>query len=763
MPPKEGRKTVKSKHKFLSHEVPKQTRAPLTPKDLENLPQLIKEHLGWSKELRPFQLEAIRSILLKKDVLIHAGTGCGKTAIAAGPHAHPSTKGKVTLMISPLIALHTEQVQTFTSEFKLTATAVNSAHGGCNAEKLKDITNGKWQIVVISPEMLLSRRFLRNVLQNSAFASRVLNVVIDEAHVVSHWGKAFRKKYGQLGIIRAFLPKGTPVVAMSATLPVRVRHDVLSKLQYKPGTYTFIDIGNDRPNVSLVVRAMQNTMNTFTDLDFLIPDGVTKAEEVQKGFVYADNITTGTDIEDHLGERLPAHLRGIIRPYNAAHSVEYRDKVMELFKAGIVRILICTDAAGMGCNIPDIDIVVQWKLPGSMSIFLQRAGRAARAGDRTGLAVLLVEATAYGIDIVALKEAVESIPVKGRGNRKGKKKNPSRKLDARARGVQRGSIGGKHDHIFVREQPMLDPEADDEGLLVFVQTGLCRRHVLSSIYQNAEAAPTVPCCDICDPSLLDRTRPGRSLIRKRRAAAKKGLPCISTQEALHLWRCEIHERDFQGSLFPASGLMSDKTLELLASVGPVVKQKAKLTNILVEEWQWFEKYGDELHARLLTLEIPEFMPLPKKTAQSKRKAAETNSNAAADINSRPSRSTDKRQKQAEQSQHTGSATIPNVSMAPIPPHQAPAVAPGRLLQQPTAPTNSNPAAPGPQLVYQPQPGAAFYHPNPYTMAPIMTAEQQGLQQQHLQDYYRQMEYQRQLQWAHYYQQNPNVPRPGGSQ
>lgn len=60
--------------------------------------------------LRPFQRQAIEAFLLGKDVLVHAGTGAGKTAIAAGPHAHPSAKGKVTLLVSPLIALHDEQV-----------------------------------------------------------------------------------------------------------------------------------------------------------------------------------------------------------------------------------------------------------------------------------------------------------------------------------------------------------------------------------------------------------------------------------------------------------------------------------------------------------------------------------------------------------------------------------------------------------------------------------------------------------------------------
>ena len=70
--------------------------------------------------------------------------------------------------------------------------------------------------------MMLSKRFVKNVLRNPEMRSRILSVVVDEAHVVSHWGSGFRKKYGTLGIVRALLPKDTPIVAMSATLPACV-------------------------------------------------------------------------------------------------------------------------------------------------------------------------------------------------------------------------------------------------------------------------------------------------------------------------------------------------------------------------------------------------------------------------------------------------------------------------------------------------------------------------------------------------------------
>lgn len=196
--------------------------------------------------------------------------------------------------------------------------------------------------------MLLSKKIVGELLRNHNFTRRVLSVVVDEAHVVSHWGSGFRKKYGELGMIRAFLPRGTPIIAMSATLPARVRNDVLRKLQFSKD-YISINVGNDRPNVSIVVRAIQHPLNTYADLDFVLPENVVEASQIPKTFIYADNVNAGIEIEDHLMELLPLNLRdkGIIRPYSAAFSSEYRAGVMALFKAGVVRILVCTDAAGM--------------------------------------------------------------------------------------------------------------------------------------------------------------------------------------------------------------------------------------------------------------------------------------------------------------------------------------------------------------------------------------------------------------------------------
>ncbi|KAF8177452.1 P-loop containing nucleoside triphosphate hydrolase protein [Pholiota molesta] len=609
--------------------------------DLKGLAQKIKDKFKWKHTPREFQLQAIEAQLLRKDVLIHAGTGSGKMAIAAGPYAHEATEGMVTFLVLPLISLQEEQVITFEKEFGLTATALNSTHGGCSVEVMKsdeqqNICEGRWQIVIISPELMLTKRFISNVLRNPEMSRRLLSIVVDEAHVVSHWGSGFRKKYGSLGILRALVPKGTPMIAMSATLPARVRYDVLNKLQFNQKNYTYINMGNDRLNVSLIVRAMQHPMNTFRDLDFIIPKEVKTRDDINKIWIYVDSVSTGTDIAEYLYTLLPESFRneGVVYNYNAVFSSTNRQQLMDLFRAGIVRVLICTDAAGMGCNIPDIDMIVQWKLPSSVSAFVQRAGRAARGPGRAGVAVLLVEPLVYQADLLQA-HIIQNEEANKKGKvRRGIRENPNypkaaEKGYAQTRGVLRGSHGAKFDTLAVDaatyEVP-IDRDASDEGLYALVQTTICRRRILRLIYQNEVQDLSVPCCDLCNPELLDIVRAPAATPPTRKSALKIGVRYKPTARALVEWRKAIRKRDFKYALFPPSGILSDAAIDSLASVGPITSLIA-LEDALGGTWEWFGKYGNELLDKLTSLVIPPMQPKP---AAFKKRTVEDDGNGAED-------------------------------------------------------------------------------------------------------------------------------------
>ncbi|KAI0350724.1 P-loop containing nucleoside triphosphate hydrolase protein, partial [Trametes cingulata] len=400
-PPKQGVPTwtprPNSRHAYTP-------RPRLTPEDVRTLAAKMREVFKWDSDPRDFQLEGVRAQIEGQDIIIQAPTGAGKTALAAGPHVWPGNEKKFTLMVCPLLSLEEEMVQTFKTDFGLDAIAINSKNGACSPLVIRDILAMKYQIILLSPEMLQSRTFMNRILRNSSFMRNIISMFIDEAHCIAHWGADFRKKYGSLGKIRAFLPRGTPVIAVTATLTVRVRRTIHSVLLFSQSAAQsrFVNKGNDRSNVSIVVRACEHPLNTYADLDFVIPgpEKLKRASDIPKTYIYVDNIATGAEIIDYLIEKLEVHMSrspssriplGIIRPFNATLSHEYRGLAMMHFRSGSIRILVCTDAAGMGCNIPDIDRVIQWKLPATMSNFIQRAGRAARGKNRTGVAVLLVE------------------------------------------------------------------------------------------------------------------------------------------------------------------------------------------------------------------------------------------------------------------------------------------------------------------------------------------------------------------------------------
>ncbi|KAJ7226963.1 hypothetical protein GGX14DRAFT_693065 [Mycena pura] len=192
-----------------------------------------------------------------------------------------------------------------------------------------------------------------------------------------------------------------------------------------------------------------------------------------------------------------------------------------------------------------------------------------------------------------------------------KRKAAERKAYANSRGAKRGAIGGKHDFIFKQDTPILDPEAPNEGLYVLVQTGTCRRAVLTLIYGNKPAQPTVPCCDICCPELLDQTRPGKPLAVPRQSSVKRGEVNRDLQLVLHNWRISIKKRDFPGALYSAAAIMRDETIALLASVGPLGSQ-AHLAKVLAGQWTWWDKYGAELYTCLAAQVIPPLKELLKK-------------------------------------------------------------------------------------------------------------------------------------------------------
>ncbi|KAI0349083.1 P-loop containing nucleoside triphosphate hydrolase protein [Trametes cingulata] len=603
----------------------------------------MREAFRWDADPKDFQLAAVQAQIEGVDMIVQAPTGSGKTALAAGPHLWPGNENKFTLMVCPLLSLEEEMVHTFDTEFGLKAIALNSSNGACSPLVIRDILDLKYQILLVSPEMLQSCTFMDRVLRNSSFMQNIISMFIDEAHCIAHWGADFRKKYGSLGKVRTFLPRGTPVIAVTATLTARVRRTIHHVLHFgqSDAQSRFINKGNDRPNVSIVVRACEHPLNSYADLDFIIPTSLRSPTDIPKTYIYVDNISVGGEIIDYLDDKIASRRvraptdggsrsttvepvpDGLVRPFNATFSQDYRSLAMAHFRLGSIRILVCTDAAGMGCNLPDIDRVVQWKLPATFSNFIQRAGRAARGRDRTGLAILLVEKSAYNTDLVSGKGDSTKDLKRRKGSAlkpssataanalsEGGKKDPQETREyAKAHGASRGG-SKREDALPTGAQPILDPEVSDEGLLAFVQSTSCRRRLWAQAFESElTLPPAVACCDICSPLLLDHARPAMARAEKKAKQVKRGLPDTNAQRGLKEWLRAVFVRDHRRAQYDETAILEDELISLLSACGPLSHEC--LASVLKEKWSFWDEYNEELETFLNTLAVV-FTPIPAK-------------------------------------------------------------------------------------------------------------------------------------------------------
>ncbi|KAL1660998.1 P-loop containing nucleoside triphosphate hydrolase protein [Schizophyllum commune] len=559
---------------------------------LDDLRSRMQQQLLRGQEPRPFQLRLAQAQEEGQDAICQAATGQGKTVVASAPYVLEKNKDRTTLVISPLIALQNEMVRTFENEHGVTATALNSSVNEDSKLQMQRIVRGDYRIVLLSPEMLWSQQFFNTVLCNPKFARRIYSVVVDEAHCISFWGADFRKEYGRIGAIRAFLSRDIPIIAVSATLTRRVRRNVVDTLQLNRSTarpYLWLNAGNDRPNVAYIVRPIHHTLDSYHDLDFVIPPAANKLDDIPKTWIYADNINAGYKIVQHLRKLAPAHLRDSIRSFNAVLTTEYREQALEAFRDGTTRIL--------GCNVPDIEFVIQYKLPASSSTLKQRLGRAGRALP-LAFGILLVEKSAY--EKVIAVQADTDVLVSG-SPQVPKLSGDDLKEYTGAHGIHRGGESGLTDDLPLSGWRQLPISEDDktEGLYHLVQTTDCRRKILKTVFENErpDEKGAGPCCDICSPWLLDRTRPRKETVGGE-AEVRLGYEKEISREWWNMiddWRDEKARNDPVYGAMGASCLLSKEIIDKIARLKRGTgKLRAFVQKVLQSEWPFWDALGQEL-------------------------------------------------------------------------------------------------------------------------------------------------------------------------
>ena len=334
--------------------------------------ETLKTYWGYDS-FRPMQEEIIQNALDGRDVLAILPTGGGKSVCFQVPAL---MKDGIALVVTPLIALMKDQVQNLKSR-GIRAIAI---HAGMNRREvdlaLNNAAYGDYKFLYLSPERLKTRAF-------HAYLS-VLNVsyiVVDEAHCISQWGYDFRPDYLEIGKIRTQVD--APVIALTATATPLVANDIMERLSFKEKL--LLKSGFERPNLSYIVRKTQDKAGQIRSVCNGVPGS---------GIVYVRNRRKCEELSELLRSN------GISSSfYHAGLGSVTRAGRQQQWRQGDVRIMVCTNAFGMGIDKPDVRFVVHADLPDSPEAYFQEAGRAGRDG-KPSYAVLLWN----GTDITRLRQ-----------------------------------------------------------------------------------------------------------------------------------------------------------------------------------------------------------------------------------------------------------------------------------------------------------------------------------------------------------------------
>lgn len=326
---------------------------------------VLKQHWGYDV-FRPLQEDIINSILSGQDTLALLPTGGGKSLCFQVPAM--AMEG-ICVVVSPLIALMKDQVQNL---MKRDIPAVALFTGMSKREidiALDNCIYGKIKFLYVSPERLLTDIF------RERFKKMKVNLIaIDEAHCISQWGYDFRPPYLQIAELRPFFPN-VPIAALTASATKKVCDDIQEKLAFKKPNLFRASFA--RPNIGFIVRETDNKEDKLLEI----------LQNVKgTGVVYVRNRKKTQDTAAFL-------LRHKVNAgfYHAGLDNDTRNNKQENWISGKTRIIVCTNAFGMGIDKPDVRSVVHIDIPESLEAYYQEAGRAGRDGNKSYAGLLYDE------------------------------------------------------------------------------------------------------------------------------------------------------------------------------------------------------------------------------------------------------------------------------------------------------------------------------------------------------------------------------------
>ncbi len=326
---------------------------------------ILKKYWG-HHHFRPLQEDIVNAVMAQQDVLALLPTGGGKSVCFQVP---AMMMDGICLVVSPLIALMKDQVENLNHRGIPALAIYSGMHFNEVKRTLQNAAFGNYKFLYVSPERLESSLFLEFLP-----AIKPSLIAVDEAHCVSQWGYDFRPPYLRIANLREHLPN-THIIALTASATVSVQKDICQKLLFKKDHKIFRQ-SFERPNLSYSV--------------FQPVSKQSKLLEILKSVAGTSIVYCRSRRQtQQVAELLQMHQMGADF-YHAGLSSEIRSAKQEQWIKNKTRIIVCTNAFGMGIDKPDVRAVVHYDIPDCIENYYQEAGRAGRDGKRA-YAVLLYE------------------------------------------------------------------------------------------------------------------------------------------------------------------------------------------------------------------------------------------------------------------------------------------------------------------------------------------------------------------------------------